>query len=336
MRRAEDYPNRREEGKKRGKTHQRQAAEPQHSPSLLLPFDMHAALGWEQPGCSCSFGRHCWKLGLVALMRAEGSAWSRALLLALGLLAGSAVAQNCSHTLQGPNGTIQSPGFPYGYPNYANCTWTITAEEQNRIQLVFQSFALEEDFDVLSIYDGLPEQGNLRTRLTGFQLPAPIVSTGLVLSLWLVSDYAVSAQGFQASYEALPSHTCGNPGRLQNGVQQGTTFNIGDRVRYSCNPGFFLEGHALLTCQASSGHGASWDFPLPVCRADDACGGTLRGQSGIISSPHFPLEYGNNADCTWTILAEPGDTIALVFMDFQLEDGYDVLEVAGTEGSSLW
>ncbi|NWH67176.1 CSMD2 protein, partial [Geococcyx californianus] len=134
----------------------------------------------------------------------------------------------------------------------------------------------------------------------------------------------------------LPSHTCGNPGRLQNGIQQGTTFSIGDKVRYSCNPGFFLEGHALLTCHASSENGASWDFPLPFCRADDACGGTLRGQSGIISSPHFPLEYGNNADCTWTILAEPGDTIALVFMDFQLEDGYDVLEVAGTEGSSLW
>ncbi|NXT16412.1 CSMD2 protein, partial [Prunella fulvescens] len=76
--------------------------------------------------------------------------------------------------------------------------------------------------------------------------------------------------------------------------------------------------------------------PLVFVAADDACGGTLRGQSGIISSPHFPLEYGNNADCTWTILAEPGDTIALVFMDFQLEDGYDVLEVAGTEGSSLW
>uniref|UniRef100_A0A672UVJ0 CUB and Sushi multiple domains 2 n=1 Tax=Strigops habroptila TaxID=2489341 RepID=A0A672UVJ0_STRHB len=244
-------------------------------------------------------------------------------------------AQNCSHVLQGPNGTIQSPGFPYGYPNYANCTWTITAEEQNRIQLVFQSFALEEDFDVLSIYDGLPQQGNLRTRLTGFQLPAPIVSTGVVLSLWLVSDYAVSAQGFQANYEVLPSHTCGNPGRLQNGIQQGTTFSIGDKVRYSCNPGFFLEGHALLTCQANSENSASWDFPLPFCRADDACGGTLRGQSGIISSPHFPLEYGNNADCTWTILAEPGDTIALVFMDFQLEDGYDVLEVAGTEGSSF-
>uniref|UniRef100_A0A8C9F9J0 CUB and Sushi multiple domains 2 n=1 Tax=Pavo cristatus TaxID=9049 RepID=A0A8C9F9J0_PAVCR len=142
-------------------------------------------------------------------MTVELSSWSRVLLLSVGLLAASANAQNCSHILHGPNGTIQSPGFPYGYPNYANCTWTITAEEQNRIQLVFQSFALEEDFDVLSIYDGLPQQGNLRTRLTGFQLPAPIVSTGVVLSLWLVSDYAVSAQGFQANYEGkCPMHAC--------------------------------------------------------------------------------------------------------------------------------
>uniref|UniRef100_A0A8C1XXZ8 CUB domain-containing protein n=1 Tax=Cyprinus carpio TaxID=7962 RepID=A0A8C1XXZ8_CYPCA len=59
-------------------------------------------------------------------------------------------AQNCSHTLHSPNGTIESPGYPYGYPNYANCTWVIVAQEHNRIQLVFQGFALEEDFDILS------------------------------------------------------------------------------------------------------------------------------------------------------------------------------------------
>lgn len=72
--------------------------------------------------------------------------------------------QNCTFHLQGPNGTVESPGFPYGYPNYANCTWTITAEDQHRIQLVFQSFALEEDFDVLSVFDGPPQAENLRTR----------------------------------------------------------------------------------------------------------------------------------------------------------------------------
>ncbi|KAJ4927637.1 hypothetical protein JOQ06_015444 [Pogonophryne albipinna] len=72
--------------------------------------------------------------------------------------------QNCSYTLNSPNGTIESPGYPYGYPNYANCTWVIVAAEHNRIQLVFQGFALEEDFDILSVYDGPPSPGNLRTR----------------------------------------------------------------------------------------------------------------------------------------------------------------------------
>lgn len=38
-------------------------------------------------------------------------------------------------------------------------------------------------------------------RLTGFQLPSPIVSTGSRLTLWLLSDYAVSGQGFKAVYE---------------------------------------------------------------------------------------------------------------------------------------
>lgn len=38
-------------------------------------------------------------------------------------------------------------------------------------------------------------------RLTGFRLPPPIVSTGARLTLWLLSDYAVSGQGFKAAYE---------------------------------------------------------------------------------------------------------------------------------------
>lgn len=42
---------------------------------------------------------------------------------------------------------------------------------------------------------------SLSFRLTGFQLPATIVSAATTLSLHLISDYAVSAQGFRASYE---------------------------------------------------------------------------------------------------------------------------------------
>uniref|UniRef100_A0AAQ4NRM6 CUB and Sushi multiple domains 2 n=1 Tax=Gasterosteus aculeatus aculeatus TaxID=481459 RepID=A0AAQ4NRM6_GASAC len=288
-----------------------------------------------RPECAC---RKEDGIRIFALMKAGVRAhhWSRVLLFYVGLLVASANAQNCSYTLHSPNGTIESPGYPYGYPNYANCTWVIVAAEHNRIQLVFQGFALEEDFDILSVYDGPPSPGNLRTRLTGFQLPSPIVSTGSRLTLWLLSDYAVSGQGFKAAYEALPSYTCGNPGQLLNGHQQGSTFNIGDKIRYSCSPGYVLEGHTTLSCLATSAGTAAWDFPLPYCRADDGCGGTLRGQSGVITTPNYPADYNNNADCTWTVLAEPGDTIALVFSDFQLEDDYDLLEVSGTEGSSQW
>ncbi|XP_052388948.1 CUB and sushi domain-containing protein 2-like [Carassius gibelio] len=290
--------------------------------------------------CRCTYNgtRKRDGIRIFALMKVGVQAhhWSGVLFFYMGLLAASVKAQNCSHTLHSPNGTIESPGYPYGYPNYANCTWVIVAQEHNRIQLVFQGFALEEDFDILSVYDGQPSPTNLRTRLTGFQLPAPIVSTGPRLTLWLLSDYAVSGQGFKAVYEALPSYTCGNPGQLLNGMQQGSTFNIGDKIRYSCNQGYVLEGHTVLSCLATSSGTAAWDFPLPYCRADDGCGGTLRGQSGVINSPNYPQEYNNNADCTWTVLAEPGDTIALVFSDFQLEEDYDVLEITGTEGSSQW
>ncbi|XP_072264529.1 CUB and sushi domain-containing protein 1 [Pyxicephalus adspersus] len=257
------------------------------------------------------------------------------LLMCVGFLT-AAKGQNCGGLVQGPNGTIESPGFPHGYPNYANCTWIIITGERNRIQLSFQIFALEEDFDILSVYDGQPQQGNLKVRLSGFQLPSSIVSTGSILTLWFTTDFAVSAQGFRAVYEVLPSHTCGNPGEIPKGVLHGTRFNIGDKIRYNCIAGYILEGHSTLTCIVSPGNGASWDFPSPFCRAEGSCGGTLRGTSGIITSPHFPSEYENNADCTWTILAEPGDTIALVFTDFQLEEGYDFLEISGTEAPSIW
>uniref|UniRef100_A0A8D3BTG4 CUB and sushi domain-containing protein 1-like n=1 Tax=Scophthalmus maximus TaxID=52904 RepID=A0A8D3BTG4_SCOMX len=245
-------------------------------------------------------------------------------------------AESCGGVVQGLNGTIESPGFPHGYPNYANCTWLIITGERNRIQLTFVTLALEEDFDIVSVYDGQPSPGNLKLRLSGFMLPSPIVSSGSILALWFTTDFAVSAQGFKAVYEVLPSHTCGTPGLIPNGVIHGSRYNMGDKIRYSCESGFVLEGHSILTCIVSPGSGAQWDFPSPFCRAEGACGGTLRGTAGSITSPGYPAEYDNNLDCTWSILAEPGDTIALVFSDFLLEDKYDFLEISGTEAPSIW
>ncbi|VFV30466.1 cub and sushi domain-containing protein 3 isoform, partial [Lynx pardinus] len=134
----------------------------------------------------------------------------------------------------------------------------------------------------------------------------------------------------------LQSSSCGNPGVPPKGVLYGTRFDVGDKIRYSCVTGYILDGHPQLTCIANSVNTASWDFPVPICRAEDACGGTMRGSSGIISSPSFPNEYHNNADCTWTIVAEPGDTISLIFTDFQMEEKYDYLEIEGSEPPTIW
>ncbi|TWW65283.1 CUB and sushi domain-containing protein 3 [Takifugu flavidus] len=71
----------------------------------------------------------------------------------------------CGGALKGRNGSIESPGFPYGYPNGANCTWVIVGEEGSRIQLIFLSFAIEEEYDFLSLYDGHPHPANFRTSI---------------------------------------------------------------------------------------------------------------------------------------------------------------------------
>ncbi|XP_029976947.1 CUB and sushi domain-containing protein 3-like [Salarias fasciatus] len=190
--------------------------------------------------------------------------------LVLGSLSSGAQGfiYTCGGTLKGRNGSIESPGFPYGYPNGANCTWVIVGEEGSRIQLIFLSFAIEEEYDFLSLYDGHPHPANFRTRLTGFQVPAPVTSTGNVFSLRLTSDFAVSAHGFKLNYEELQSSSCGNPGVPPKAVLSGGgRFAVGDRVRYSCVPGYVLDGHATLTCITNAGNAAVWDFPAPISRA---------------------------------------------------------------------
>lgn len=50
------------------------------------------------------------------------------------------------------------------------------------------------------------------------------------------------------------------------------------------------------------------------------CGGVLTGLSGVISSPGYPEEYSNNADCSWAIHVSNNSVVSLVFLDFQLEN----------------
>ncbi|KAM9605609.1 CUB and sushi domain-containing protein 2-like [Morphnus guianensis] len=58
------------------------------------------------------------------------------------------------------------------------------------------------------------------------------------------------------------------------------------------------------------------------------CDMYLRGPSGVITSPNYPVQYDNNAYCVWVITAlNPAKVIKLTFEEFELERGYDTLTV---------
>uniref|UniRef100_A0A7M4EBY9 CUB domain containing protein 2 n=1 Tax=Crocodylus porosus TaxID=8502 RepID=A0A7M4EBY9_CROPO len=52
----------------------------------------------------------------------------------------------------------------------------------------------------------------------------------------------------------------------------------------------------------------------------NVCGGVLTGLSGVITSPDYPENYPNNAECHWIIQAAPNSVVKLVFIDLQMEN----------------
>lgn len=58
---------------------------------------------------------------------------------------------------------------------------------------------------------------------------------------------------------------------------------------------------------------------------------TLTGTSGVILSPLYPGNYGNNQRCSWNIRASRGKRIKLVILDMDIESGtncrYDYIQI---------
>ena len=49
------------------------------------------------------------------------------------------------------------------------------------------------------------------------------------------------------------------------------------------------------------------------------CNGTYDTIRQEITSPNYPLSYGNSMNCSWTIRVSPGKKVELRFLDFNLE-----------------
>ena len=57
------------------------------------------------------------------------------------------------------------------------------------------------------------------------------------------------------------------------------------------------------------------------------CFSNFTAPMGTVLSPDYPEGYGNNLNCVWLIISEPGTRIHLAFNDFDLEPPYDFLTI---------
>ena len=83
----------------------------------------------------------------------------------------------CGGSFKTPNGLLTSPSYPNNYRNNEDCTYTISQANGTVIKLNFLSMDTEEIFDELEIRDGSTVNSPLIRKLSGSDIPAPIMST---------------------------------------------------------------------------------------------------------------------------------------------------------------
>lgn len=72
-----------------------------------------------------------------------------------------------------------------------------------------------------------------------------------------------------------------------------------------------------------------------LCVSAVSCFFNFTASSGTILSPNYPEEYGNNMNCVWLIISEPGSRVHLIFNDFDVEPQFDFLAVKDDGASDV-
>ncbi|KAJ8268254.1 hypothetical protein COCON_G00134260 [Conger conger] len=233
-------------------------------------------------------------------------------------------APMCGGQLRGPSGIITSPNFPVQYDNNANCTWVITTADPSKvIKMTFEDFDLERGYDTLTVGDGasIGDQKTVFHVLSGTTTPDLVVSTSHQMWLNFKTDDTSGSLGFKVSYEEIDQGSCGDPGVPAYGKREGSGFRHGDRLHFECLPAFELVGKKNITCQKNN----QWSAKKPSCVF--SCFFNFTTPSGILLSPNYPQEYGNNMHCVWLIITKPESRINLAFNDLSMEKQFDFLSV---------
>lgn len=156
-------------------------------------------------------------------------------------------------------------------------------------------FQTEVNYDTLEIRDGASSSSPLIGEYHGTQAPHFLISTSNFLFLLFTTDNSRSAAGFSIRYESkdgwltlpecqhththtntwlcfvrcsgvrMESDSCLDPGIPVNGRRHGSSFSIGSRVSFTCDPGYTLSDQEPIVCEQNH----QWSHALPSCDGEN-------------------------------------------------------------------
>uniref|UniRef100_A0A8C6UH84 Procollagen C-endopeptidase enhancer b n=1 Tax=Neogobius melanostomus TaxID=47308 RepID=A0A8C6UH84_9GOBI len=122
--------------------------------------------------------------------------------------AGKPHNQFCGGRLTKEQGSVKTPNWPNSdYPAGISCSWHITVEPSNVIEVKFEKLDLEPDtycrYDYVALFNGGERDDSRRIgKFCGDTVPGTIITNGNELLVQFVSDLSVTADGFMALYNS--------------------------------------------------------------------------------------------------------------------------------------
>ncbi|GAA6216341.1 procollagen C-endopeptidase enhancer 2-like [Lates japonicus] len=118
--------------------------------------------------------------------------------------------QFCGGRLTKEQGSVRTPNWPNSnYPAGISCSWHISVEPSNVIEVKFEKLDLEPDtycrYDYVALFNGGERDNSRRIgKFCGDRPPGTIVTNGNELLVQFVSDLSITSDGFMAHYSSVP------------------------------------------------------------------------------------------------------------------------------------
>ncbi|XP_028284962.1 procollagen C-endopeptidase enhancer b isoform X1 [Parambassis ranga] len=118
--------------------------------------------------------------------------------------------QFCGGRMTKAQGSVKTPNWPNSnYPAGISCSWHISVEPSNVIEVKFEKLDLEPDtycrYDYVALFNGGETDDSRRIgKFCGDRPPGTIVTNGNELLVQFVSDLSVTSDGFMAHYNSVP------------------------------------------------------------------------------------------------------------------------------------